>query len=97
MAHGSTMISSPPLALPHADADADAESVDKNDPSDDEEYADRRSFYVRRSARLPNIGPSGVTEALAAIGAMRQQLDGSKKRSKASSPTGETEIAARTA
>ena len=79
------------------DADAIAEIVEKHDPSDDEEYADRRSFYERRSARLPNIGPSGVTEALAAIGAMRQQLDGSRKRSKALSPTSETEIAARTA
>ena len=42
-------------------------------PRDDEqdEYAGRKTFYARRSAGLPNIGASAVSEALAAVTAMR--------------------------
>ena len=36
-----------------------------------EELAERNSFYARRSARLPTIGETKASEALAAVSAMR--------------------------
>ena len=48
--------------------------VKRGDEQD--EYAGRKTFYARRSAGLPNIGASAVSEALAAVTAMRVDFVG---------------------
>lgn len=51
-------------------------ALDRDSGSDDHEYEGRRTIYARRSAGLPHIGAAGVSEALAAVSAMRIRLDG---------------------
>jgi len=57
-----------------ADIDRSVHMVKRGDEQD--EYAGRKTFYARRSAGLPNIGASAVSEALAAVTAMRVDFVG---------------------
>ena len=93
----------PAAAAPTDDKSAEPAPTDLDeDALADSDYVSRESIYARRSANLPAIGERGVSEALAAVSAMRISLGNSlgshrsngKAKSKAD---GEAEVAVKSA
>ena len=94
-------VSTEPINQKEAPAAAAPTDLDEDAPADSD-YVSRESIYARRSANLPAIGERGVSEALAAVSAMRISLGNSlgshrsngKAKSKAD---GEAEVAVKSA